>query len=196
MTGIIELLISFMKEALLRPKDRFERVKRTASRFLLLPLIAIVAAESVFVAIISALNSVEIKSGNFTFTLIAAANDSFIPLVIATLVAFSLYVGTNVYYTVKVNKLVEQTQRLDEDLRRAETYNRLKSKYYTYLKAGESEKAFIVAGLLVKRFPNEIDTDGDFLESLLSAVDTPQLTELHTMLIEAPRPDQHSRLKS
>ena len=68
MSGILNFLIGHLKDVFFQPKDHFERIKKTASSRLLLPLIAIVGGESIFVAILSAPQTVEIRSGNFFFT--------------------------------------------------------------------------------------------------------------------------------
>ena len=188
---MIELLIAFLKDALFQPKDQFERVKKNAARHLLAPLIAVVAGGSIIVAIVSAIQTVEIHTAGFSVKLMAAATDSFIPLSLTVLIAFSLYVGSNYHYTRQVRRSAEEIDRLDRHLRRSEVYSRLKARYYSYLKAEKREEAFTVANLLVKRFPNEVDTDADFLESLLAAAEGPQYAELRGLLIEAPPIDRN-----
>jgi|GEM_PF-4406072 len=187
MAGLIELLIAYLKDALFQPKDHFERVKKSASRFLLVPLITIVAGEGIFLTVVSALQTVEFHSAGFTFKLIAAASDSFIPLCLAILVAFALYVGSNYYYTLRVRKSTEEIAQLNRDLRRAQAVGRLKARYYKYLAANDIEKAYGVAGLLLRRFPDDVDSDPDFLESLVTARKGPQFDELRALLLDVPR---------
>lgn len=190
MHGLIKLLTTYLKEALFQPKDLFERTKKRASSRLLAPLIAIVAAESIFVSVIGALQTVAIHSKDFSFTLLAAATDSFIPLALVILVAFALYVGSNLYYTRQVLRSSEELGKLERQLRHVEAYNRLRAKYYEYLEAGKTEQAYTAAALMVKRYPDELDTDPEFLESLISAIESPQLANIRGMLIEAPRQDR------
>jgi hypothetical protein len=187
MGGLIKLLITHLKEVLFKPKDHFERAKKTASTRLLVPLITIVGAESIFVAILSAIGTVEIRSGNFFLRLIANSSSSFIELAIAILISFVLYVGSNFYYARRIKQSAEELEKLNKELRRTDSYNRLKKTYDEYLKRGQTEQAYLIAGLMIKRFPNEVDMDGDFLESILSAIDSPQLADIRRMLVEAPQ---------
>ncbi|MET0464580.1 MAG: hypothetical protein ABW007_15550 [Chitinophagaceae bacterium] len=187
MSEFIHLLISHLKDTLFQPKDFFERSKRSAATRLLVPIVALVGGESIFIGILGALQTVEIYSGKFFFKLVAASSSSFITLALTILLAFAMYIGSNLYYSYRIKQSSEALEKLNRDLRRSDAYNVLKTKYQDYLGSGNTEQAYIVAGLMIKRFPDEIDMDGAFLESLLSAVETPQLTEIRRMLVEAPR---------
>src|SRR5260370_33443194 len=96
MSGLIDFLIANLKDSLFEPKDQFERVKRHAASRLLLPLIAIVGAESFVVAVLGALQTVEIRSGGFLFKLVASSSESFLLLALTVLIGFAVYVGSNV----------------------------------------------------------------------------------------------------
>ena len=192
MHALIDIFLSHVKEALFRPKDFFERSKRKAATGMLLPLILIVGAESIFVGILGAIKTIEFGGDGFFFRLLGSASDSFLYLSIAILLAFGIHVGSNLYYAKILRDTAKETEELARNLKRTEAYSVLKRKFSGYLETGDHDRAFTVAALMAKRYPDEVDMDGQFLESILEAVDTPRLKEVQHLLLETDRDDRKS----
>lgn len=182
MSGVAEFIITHLKEVLFTPKDQFERAKRNASR-LLIPLSLIVGGESVFVAILSAIQTLQITIGHFAFKLVGVASDSFYTLAGVTLVAYLTFIGANLYYAHLIRQSSKEIETLNRDLRNSDAYNQVRKKYFEYIEVGETEKAFTIADIMARLYLNEVKTDGEFLSSILSNVETPRLAGVRQMLI-------------
>jgi hypothetical protein len=165
---ILEALVSQLKESLFAPKDHFERVKRSATRTLVLPLIGLLGAESVFVALLGAISSLEFRMGETFFKLAGSSSDSFLVLSGVVIISLLSVVGSNLYYAQHLKRAQSEIEKLAKDAQLAASYKVLKSRFDELIAAKRQKDAYPVAALMLKRFPDYADRDPDFLQALLS----------------------------
>lgn len=181
---IIDALISQLRDSLFGPKDHFERAKRSATRTLILPLIAVLGGESVLVAFVSAISSVEFRSGEIFFKLAGSASDSFLVLSGVVILSFFSVVGSNLYYARHLKKAQAEIENLAKAARFAASYEVLKSRFDSLAYAKRMEDAHSVAILMFKLYPEYVERDPDFLQSLLSDGNLAAIKQLPTMIPE------------
>lgn len=187
MNIFFEALVTGLKQAIFKPKDRFERVKRNAMSKLLTPLVIIVGAESVLVSVLGAINSVQFQSSSFVFNLIGSSSSSFLTISAVVVLSFAFTLGANLYYERHIKMAESNVEVMLKKAKRREAYYTLRSKFDTLLLEDKKEEAATIAQWMASRYPTEVDEDSDFLRSLIEGAAITQLAQVQKVMIEAPR---------
>ncbi|MEW8382923.1 MAG: hypothetical protein AB2689_05195 [Candidatus Thiodiazotropha taylori] len=169
MKSFLGVAVDLIKAAIFKNKDRFERVKRSSTALLLVPLITILGGESLFISVLNALNSFEFKSMDLVIAFSGTSSDNMLVLSGVVLASFFTLIGTNLYYSHQVKMAELAAENLKRELRKTEAYNHLKNKCIELIEANDIENARGIASLIFTTYKLEATEDVEFITKIINS---------------------------
>jgi hypothetical protein len=190
----LDVIARMLREAITRPKERFERTKRRTATLVFAPVVPLFFFGVVVVGAVAVLST-----GSATTTAIdvfrlalSAASSMFYSVCGLAAIVFGLTIAGNFAYTRRAERALEAVRRLEADESRRRTYQVVRRELLRIMQRNSTAEISGLLGYAVRVYPDMIASDEELTGKLISGGHSKLLSAdgpgAQRLIAEGPRP--------